>query len=105
MVFNGQEDAFRIIPINPDDYHLGFSWNNECYYERVLQVRANSSCKFFEAFNTALQWIMINRYNEGGMSHILDESLSLVHQIRLPEELLFTLQYLLRGYKDVQLRR
>lgn len=48
---------------------------------------------------------MINRYHEGGMSHILDESLSLVHQIRLPGELLFTLQYLLRGYKDVQLRQ
>lgn len=68
------EDAFRIIPINPDDYHLlCFSWNNEYYYECVLPMGASSSCKIFEAFSTALQWIMINRYNAGGMSHILDD--------------------------------
>ena len=63
------EDAFRIIPVHPNDYHLlGFTWNNLFYYDRCLSMGASSSC-------TALQWIMENRYGASGMSHILDDFL------------------------------
>lgn len=34
---------------------------------------ASSSCQIFDAFSTALQWIMMNHYGSGGMSHILDD--------------------------------
>lgn len=32
-----------------------------------------SSCQIFEKLNTALHWIMINRYNASGMSHYIDD--------------------------------
>lgn len=68
------ENAFRIIPIAPSDYHLlGFSWNNFFYYDKCLPMGASSSCNTFEALSTALVWIMQNRYHSGGMSHMLDD--------------------------------
>lgn len=68
------EDAFRIIPIHPEDYFLlGFIWKGQYYYEKVLPMGASSSCQIFDAFSTALQWIMMNHYGSGGMSHILDD--------------------------------
>jgi hypothetical protein len=39
------EDAFRLVPIHPTDYHLlGFTWNNLYYYDRCLPMGASSSC-------------------------------------------------------------
>ena len=67
------EDAFRIIPIHPSDYHLlGFTWKGQFFYDKCLPMGASSSCQIFEAFSSALQWVMENRYNAPGMSHILD---------------------------------
>ena len=66
------KDAFRIMPVNPDDYHLlGFTWENRYYYERCLSMGASSSCNIFEKLSCALQWYMLNKYNAAGMSHIL----------------------------------
>lgn len=63
------EDAFRILLINPSDYHLlGFSWEEKFY----LPMGASSSCQLFEKLRVALQWIMQTKYKGGGMSHILD---------------------------------
>ncbi|XP_061175932.1 uncharacterized protein LOC133184874 [Saccostrea echinata] len=68
------DDAFRIIPVNPSDYHLlGFSWKNKFYFDRCLPMGASSSCQIFEQLSVALQWIMQSRYMAGGMSHILDD--------------------------------
>lgn len=39
------QDAFRIVPIHPEDYHLlGFSWYGKFYYDRCLPMGASSSC-------------------------------------------------------------
>jgi hypothetical protein len=68
------EDAFRIIPIHPSDYYLlGFTWEGKFYYDKCLPMGASSSCKIFETFSTALQWVMENVYHVSGMSHILDD--------------------------------
>lgn len=68
------EDAFRIIPINPSDYHLlGFSWEEQFYFDKCLPMVARSSCQLFEKLSVALQWIMQTKYKGGGMSHILDD--------------------------------
>lgn len=41
------KDAFRIIPVNPADYHLlGFSWDNEFYFDKCLPMGASSSSGF-----------------------------------------------------------
>jgi hypothetical protein len=38
------EDAFRLVPIHPTDYHmLGFTWNKLYYYDRCLPMGASSS--------------------------------------------------------------
>lgn len=64
------EDAFRIIPINPSDYHLlGFSWEEKFYFDKCLPMRASSSCQLFERLSVALQWIMHTKY-KGGVCHI-----------------------------------
>ncbi|XP_062614297.1 uncharacterized protein LOC134276023 [Saccostrea cucullata] len=68
------EDAFRIIPICPEDYHLlGFSWQGKYYFDKCLQMGASSSCQIFEKFSVALQWILQSKFGAGGMSHILDD--------------------------------
>ncbi|MCG8048417.1 MAG: hypothetical protein N0E48_22830 [Candidatus Thiodiazotropha endolucinida] len=68
------EDAFRVIPIHPADYHLlGFWWRDKFYYDRVLPMGASSSCKIFNTFSSALKWIMLNNFQASGMSHILDD--------------------------------
>jgi hypothetical protein len=70
------EDAFRNIVIHPSDYHLlGFTWNGLYYYDKCLSMGATSSCKIFENFSCALQWIMETKYQVTGMSHILDDFL------------------------------
>ena len=44
------EDAFRIIPMNPLDYHLiGFIWRDFFFYfDRMLPMGASCSCKIFQ---------------------------------------------------------
>ncbi|XP_071948797.1 uncharacterized protein [Antedon mediterranea] len=68
------EDAFRIIPIHPDDYHLlGFSWDGRFFYGRCLPMGASRSCNIFESFSKALVWILRNKFNVRDVSHILDD--------------------------------
>lgn len=60
------KDAFRIIPVNPKDYHfLGFTWKGQFYYERCLPLGTSSSCQIFEKLGTALQWVMLNKLEAG----------------------------------------
>lgn len=68
------EDAFRIIPIHPSDYHyLGFILEGQFYYDKCLPMGASNSCQFFESLSKALQWVMLNASHASGMSHILDD--------------------------------
>lgn len=68
------ESAFRIIPVHPDDYHLlGFTFAGHYYYDKCLPMGCSISCKVFEQFSCALQWILQNIYNVSTMSHILDD--------------------------------
>ena len=50
------QDAFRIIPINPSDYHLlGFSWNDQFYYDKCLPTGPAVRAKFLT--NLVLHYI------------------------------------------------
>lgn len=63
------KDAFRIVPINPLEYHLlGFTSEKKFY---CLPMGASSSCKIFEELSQALVWV--NRYKASGISYILDD--------------------------------
>jgi hypothetical protein len=68
------EDAFRIMPVHPSDYHLlGFIWNTFCYYDKCLPMGESSSCQIFESFSCALQWVMETKYHAAGMPHFIDD--------------------------------
>lgn len=68
------KDAFRIIPIYPLDYRLlGFTWKGQFYHDKCLPMGCSNSCRIFESFATALQWILTSKFDVYGMSHILDD--------------------------------
>lgn len=49
------EDAFRLVPIHPTDYHvLGFIWNKLYYYDKCLPMGASSSWQIFGFFPSSL---------------------------------------------------
>jgi len=77
------KSAFRIIPVNPADYHLlGFHWEKEYYYDRCLPMGCSSSCAIFEAFSTALEWIISNQILNVSVLHILDDFLFIASSYR-----------------------
>ena len=67
--------AFRIIPVHPSDYHLlGFTFEGHYYYyDKWLPMGCSISCKVFEQFSCALQWILQSIFHVKTMSHILDD--------------------------------
>ena len=68
--------AFRILPVHPQDYELlGFQWNGQYYYDRCLPMGCRISCKIFEEFSSALEWIAIHKLGITAMVHILDDFL------------------------------
>ena len=68
------KDAFRIIPVHPDDYHLlGYKLGDFYYYDKVLAMGCRSSCQIFEAFSSMLQWIVHNVYRVNQVTHVLDD--------------------------------
>ena len=68
--------AFRIIPINPQDYHLlGICWKGLYYYDRAMPMGCSSSCKTFETFSTAIEWIAKQKLNIKYILHLLDDFL------------------------------
>ena len=56
------QSAFRIIPINPKDYHLlGMKWDSLYYYDHSMPLGCSSSCRTFEILSTAVEWIARHR--------------------------------------------
>ncbi|XP_052796973.1 uncharacterized protein LOC128229245 isoform X1 [Mya arenaria] len=74
------EEAFRIIPISPLDYHkLGFTFENKYYFDTVLPMGASSSVAIFEAFSTSIQWILQHKLHINYVSHIIDDFIFVGH--------------------------
>ena len=68
--------AFRIIPIRPADrLLLGMKWKGQYYFDKCLAMGCRTSCKIFESFSTALQWICKTKLNIHIMVHVLDDFL------------------------------
>jgi hypothetical protein len=68
------ESAFRLLPLHPCSYHLtGFTWDRQYFYDKVLPFGSSTSCRDFELFSTALQWILKVIFNIPHISHILDD--------------------------------
>ena len=70
------KSAFRIIPIGSDDSHLlGMCWRNKYFYDRCMPMGCASSCKTFEAFSSAVDWIARTQLRIPYILHLLDDFL------------------------------
>ena len=70
------KNAFRIIPIHPQDYNLlGIFWRGCYYYDRCMPMGCSSSCKTFETFSTAIEWIAQQKLHIPHILHLLDDFL------------------------------
>ena len=70
------KNAFRLIPIRPEDYDLlGIHWQGLYYYDRCMPMGGSSSCRTFEVFSTALEWIGQNKLHIPCILHLLDDFL------------------------------
>ncbi|XP_069138816.1 uncharacterized protein [Argopecten irradians] len=70
------ENAFRILPISPNDYELlGMKMGGKYYFDKVLPMGCSISCNLFEQLSTALQWSMSNHFQAAGVVHVLDDFL------------------------------
>ena len=68
------KSAFRLIPIHKADHPLFcFQWQEVFYYDVCLQMGCSASCKIFETFSTALEWIAKDKLEISFMTHILDD--------------------------------
>ena len=70
------KSAFRIIPTRPSDYDLlGIFWQGKYYYDKAMPMGCASSCRTFEMFSTALEWVAKKHLPIPHLIHILDDYL------------------------------
>ncbi|XP_068721411.1 uncharacterized protein [Montipora capricornis] len=78
------KNAFRIIPIRPEDYGLlGMQWRDLYYYDRCMPMGCSSSCLTFETFSTAVEWIAHSKLNISYILHLLDDFLLIAPSMQL----------------------
>ena len=93
------KSAFRVIPINPKDYHLlGFKWGGLYYFDKCLPMGASSSCAIFERFSSALHWIVSQRLKGITIVHVLDDFLFVGPSL---ESCKFALELFLKIAEDI----
>lgn len=70
------KNAFRLIPIRPQDYSLlGLRLKDFFYYDLCMPMGCSSSCKTFETFATAVEWIARSKLQIRHIIHLLDDFL------------------------------
>ena len=82
-------NAFRLVPIHPDDYPLlGMQWGGVYYYDKCMPMGGASSCAIFEKFSTALHWIMSNQCPHIHICHVLDDFLFIANSFEMARDAL-----------------
>ena len=70
------KNAFRIVPVHPNDYNLlGMKWCDKYYFDKCMPMGCSSSCRTFEIFSSALEWVAQTKLNINHIIHILDDFL------------------------------
>ena len=70
------KSAYSLLKIWPGDFdQLGFSFENQFYFDRCLPMRASISCSLFENFSTALHWLTEKGCENDSIIHYLDDFL------------------------------
>lgn len=71
-------DAFKLIPIKPDQWHLfGFKWQDKYYFYKRLAFGCRSSPKIFDHLSQAVCWIAQHNYKIPTIFHLLDDFLTI----------------------------
>ncbi len=71
------KDAYRILPIHPQDHHLpGIRWQDQIYIDRSLPFGLRSAPKIFSAFADMVAWC-IHCQGVHFLMHYLDDFLIL----------------------------
>ena len=53
------KEAYRIMPVHPDDYHLlGIRWKGSTYIDRALPFGLRSAPKIFNAIADFIAWVL-----------------------------------------------
>jgi hypothetical protein len=72
-------DAFRHIPVHPDDWWLlGFRWEDAFYQDLFLPFGLRTSPAIFDFFATALEWIARRELQMQHTQHYLDDFLMVI---------------------------
>ena len=81
------KNAFRIIPISPRDHNLlGIKWKGEYYYDKCMPMGCSSSCRTFELFSNALEWVTRNKLKINNLIHMLDDFLFVAKSFKLCQQ-------------------
>ena len=71
------EDAFKLLPIHPDLWHLyGIEWQGRYYFYTRLTFGSRSSPKIFDTLSQAICWIASHNYGITSILHMLDDFLT-----------------------------
>jgi hypothetical protein len=72
------KSAIRLIPIAPSDFELlGFKFQNQYYFDKMLPFGASVSCATWDRFASTLHWIVQSRSRNAHILHYLDDFLFL----------------------------
>ena len=70
-------NAFRLIPVRPDDWPLlGIHWRNQYYFDKVLPFGLRSSPFIFDKVASAIEWIVRAHFKVPTLFHYLDDFLA-----------------------------
>jgi hypothetical protein len=71
-------DAFKLLPIKPEQYHLFcIKWQDQYMFSCRLTFGSRSSPVIFDSFATAVCWIAMQKYNIKFILHLLDDFLTI----------------------------
>lgn len=71
------KDAYRLVPVHPDDYHLlGTVWDTHMYVDRALPFGLRSAPKIFSAVADFISWVL-HCHGIAHQLHYLDDYLFL----------------------------
>lgn len=74
MVKRDLKDAFRHIPVSPQDWWLlGFCWNNKTWIDQFLPFGLRTSLFLFDLFAKGIHWIIAAMLSWGLIFHYLDD--------------------------------
>ena len=68
------KSAFQILLVNSQDYYLlDLKWKHPYYYDKCMPMGCSSSCKTFEAFSTAVEWLAQEKLSLANLLQLLDD--------------------------------